>query len=576
MRLLAANDWLSVLAAKPSAIYHFPASTFTQAPPSYDVRQGRNSDSPSLPCTARQVINASNTCKMLLLRSSATVWRRSRPALARVGQSTLQQSLFSGVQAASMVSVSGFKMERNPRASTRVLFNLPKEPTTDQKHQYISFEFWEDDEPADVAWTFAIPVGEDLIDVMERYASSMRDETSDEYAGAFQGFVTNLVVQRLFLAQAIKIQSRTSRKDAELPKDGAERQGKTPVPARRVAGGARDEEIKRSLRQGQSFVDLASYFNLTSEFIFREAKRLFEQEEVKMLMRRNKKGQWSDDETQWLILRRKQGLPLTKIARLLRRTKPRIEKKLRQLGNMIFESTVIEGPQELPPGLRESLFTTRLVNVWQGLLKSDMTPTWRDALSEKSSERWLSTISEGIPEDVKRILGSLQPPTYDELERLSSVDSIDAGVYARLITSRYELQTANDRYLYIGSASKYGSGLNGRVSVHIEKRSRHDETRIRRKIRTKDLKAPGRFVTLMTMKMNSPENEDVLDVRRTVTLAEAILTVWLGALQSPCFHIQNLCPWDPQTPDYTAWSSHNPLTVDVVKPHNSKTCAHKF
>jgi hypothetical protein len=118
-------------------------------------------------------INASNICKMLLLRSSATVLRRSRSALARssrVGQSTLQQSLFSRVQAASMVSDSGFKMERNPRASTRVLFDLPKEPTTDQKHQYISFEFWEDDEPADVAWTFAIPVGEDLIDVLEHQA----------------------------------------------------------------------------------------------------------------------------------------------------------------------------------------------------------------------------------------------------------------------------------------------------------------------------------------------------------------------------------------------------------------------
>jgi hypothetical protein len=53
-------------------------------------------------------------------------------------------------------------------------------------------------------------------------------------------------------------------------------------------------------------------------------------------------------------------------------------------------------------------------------------------------------------------------------------------VYARLITSRYELQTANDRYLYVGSASKYGSGLNGRVSKHIEKRSCHDKTRLHR------------------------------------------------------------------------------------------------
>jgi hypothetical protein len=44
----------------------------------------------------------------------------------------------------------------------------------------------------------------------------------------------------------------------------------------------------------------------------------------------------------------------------------------------------------------------------------------------------------------------------------------------------------------------------------------------------------------MTMKMKSPENEDVVDVRRMVTLAEAILTVWLGVLQSPSSHLQKL------------------------------------
>ena len=470
-----------------------------------------------------------------------------------------------------MVSVSGCNMERNPSASTRVLFNFPKEPTTDQKYRYISFEFWEDDEPADVAWTFTIPIKEDLIDVLESYASTMGDDPTDEYTGAFQGFVTKLVVQRLILSQ-----SRTSRKDIKLPKDSADRLAKTPVPATRVTGDARDEEIKRSLWQGQSFVDIASYFDRSPEFIVREAKRLHGQEELKKLMRRTKKRQWSDVETQWLISERKQGLPLAKIAKLLRRTKPGVETKLRELGNMIFKPIVVEGPQELPPGLRESLFSTRLVHVWQALLKSDMTPTWREALLEKSSERWLSTISDGIPENIKRILGSLQPPTYDELECLSSVDSTDAGVYARLITSRYELQTANDRYLYVGSASKYGSGLNGRVLQHFEKRSRRDETRLNRNIRAKDLDEPGHFATLMTMEMNSPENKDVLDVRRTVTLAEAVLTVWLGALQSPCHHLRNSCQYHPQISDYTAWSSHNPLTMDIVQPSNSKTSAHEF
>jgi hypothetical protein len=55
-------------------------------------------------------------------------------------------------------------------------------------------------------------------------------------------------------------------------------------------------------------------------------------------------------------------------------------------------------------------------------------------------------------------------------------------------------------------------------------------------------------------------------VRRTVTLAESNSTIWLGALQSPCSHLQSLRPWRPYTVDYTPWSSHNPLTLDVVEP----------
>ena len=72
----------------------------------------------------------------------------------------------------------------------------------------------------------------------------------------------------------------------------------------------------------------------------------------------------------------------------------------------------------------------------------------------------------------------------------------------------------------------------------------------------------------MVMKMDSPEKEGVLDVRRTVILAEAILTVWLGALPSRLHGLQSLCPWDSQTLQYTGWPSQNPLTMGVVKPNS--------
>ncbi|OAG39733.1 hypothetical protein AYO21_06008 [Fonsecaea monophora] len=187
-----------------------------------------------------------------------------------------------------------------------------------------------------------------------------------------------------------------------------------------------------------------------------------------------------------------------------------------------------------------------------------------NALSKKSAEQWLALIAEEIPEKVKKILGSLHPPTNDELERLPPVNLTNAGVYARLVTSRYPVPVASNRYLYVGSASKYGTGLQGRVNHHVRK----GPERLVRDMRSRDLLAPGRFVTLMTMKMDSAEEEHVFDVRRTVTLAEAILTIWLGALPSPGHHLPGLCPWGRQTLKYRAWSSHNPLEVDIMRPNN--------
>jgi len=90
-------------------------------------------------------------------------------------------------------------MQREPRASIRRLFELPREPTLDEKLQHISFHFWDDDEPADVAWNFTIYEGDDLIDVLQSYAFGMGRDTDDEYACAFQRFVTKLAVQELLL-----------------------------------------------------------------------------------------------------------------------------------------------------------------------------------------------------------------------------------------------------------------------------------------------------------------------------------------------------------------------------------------
>lgn len=537
------------------------------------------------------LINSSISYKMLL-RTSVSIFRRCvHPWTPNCKVTHLKSwnSMFPLKQVASIVSISGFKTGGNPRTSTHVLFESPEESTlisvagfqigrnpytpiqvsegpgksaTSPKPEYISVLFCEGDGPADVAWTFAIRNGEDLIKTLQRYARKMRRGASDEYRDAFQRFATELIAQRLPLDQGDKILE-----NADIPLEHPTGKAKNIESIKRLPGEARDKVIELGFRQGQSPVDLAIFLDRTPEFILRKAKCLLGKYGLEKQMRWNKKGQWTNIETQWLISRRNQGLPLNKMAKLLRRTRQSVEKTLRQLGTEILKSAVVveEGPQELPSWLREMVFTTRLIKIWKGLLKSDMTPIWREALSKKSSKQWLTRTSEGIPKDVKKILGGLRPPTFDELEHLSPINSTDAGVYARLVTSRYPVLAVSDRYLYVGSASKYGSGLQGRAEQHIKKGVK---TRLGRNIKKMNLKVPGSFVVLMTIKMNSAEEEHILDVRRTATLAEAILTIWLGALQSPSPQLQKLCPWDPQALDYTAWSSHNPLTVDIVLPNS--------
>lgn len=125
------------------------------------------------------------------------------------------------------------------------------------------------------------------------------------------------------------------------------------------------------------------------------------------MLQHNKKGPWTCDEVQRLIKWREDGLALRSIKKLLRRTKHSIQKKLRELGSSIFEPTVVAGPQGLPPGLRESLFEARLAEIWNGLLKTEMTQLWIVALEEKPPEQWLAAVYAGIPAHVKTILGGL-------------------------------------------------------------------------------------------------------------------------------------------------------------------------
>lgn len=99
----------------------------------------------------------------------------------------------------------------------------------------------------------------------------------------------------------------------------------------------------------------------------------------------------------------------------------------KQLGELTesSETELVEGTQVLPSAMCDRIFKARLSEIWGGLKKSDMTIEWKEALDKRSLEEWLSGILDGVPVDCRKMLSSLQPPTWDHqkltLERPASI-----------------------------------------------------------------------------------------------------------------------------------------------------------
>ncbi|KJX93779.1 hypothetical protein TI39_contig4258g00006 [Zymoseptoria brevis] len=317
------------------------------------------------------------------------------------------------------------------------------------------------------------------------------------------------------------------------------------------------------------------------------------------LVRASTRTWWADKDVGKLIELRKDGWPLTRIADKLDRKPADVQKALRLLGTGPFHTAPstshnatastsqdsTELPSELSSGeSTEEVFHRRLTEVWACLLDSVKTPAWTRIIATRTKEEWLSKISEGIGSEVRTLLAGTRCPTFQDLNALPLLMSRDAGVYARLVESRYEIQFAIDRMVYVGSASKYGGGLASRIAEHASKRKnkpgrkRKIIPRLQTSIEARTLRWPGNFATLMVLRFPSSRPQDVYNVRATVVIAEAMLTIWLGALQDPPPNVNpsprlfDAFPWDLAERDYTPWSSHNPLLVDFTLPLEMDPC----
>ena len=147
------------------------------------------------------------------------------------------------------------------------------------------------------------------------------------------------------------------------------------------------------------------------------------------------------------------------------------------------------------------------------------------------------------------------------------------GVYAWILKPRFVHPHRWENFIYVGSATRYGWGLYRRKLEH-QGGWRGTNKFLKCRISEYGLSWKSPFVMLLSMQAASRENEDVVEARYLVTFAEAILTVWLGALtegtsdnRRQSSRLRSLCPWDLDRIAHKGLCTHNPLTVDIKLPH---------
>ena len=125
--------------------------------------------------------------------------------------------------------------------------------------------------------------------------------------------------------------------------------------------------------------------------------RLKYDEQLRSLLMPMKTGRWSEKEIEYLAKLRIQGLHNSMIAKRLRRSQASVDNKNSQHINHIrrmAKPSIVQGPQAISPAHVDLIFQARLRSSWDCLIRSEMTETWREVLSQKDIEFWLSSGSE--------------------------------------------------------------------------------------------------------------------------------------------------------------------------------------
>ncbi|KAK0118601.1 hypothetical protein ONS96_011692 [Cadophora gregata f. sp. sojae] len=285
-------------------------------------------------------------------------------------------------------------------------------------------------------------------------------------------------------------------------------------------------------------------------------------------------GPWTEEETEILKKMREEREHARIIAHRLARDEASVRVQIKHLSGYFQDSNktpLYEGPQALPPELESSIFRSRLETVWEGLMTLRTTQEWAEVLSESQSESWLSMIEEYTPKHVKSILASHQPPNIAKLESIEWSPTNAAGVYGWVLKPTGSIHPFDDEcYLWVGSASMYGGGLESRKE-NLLSWSRYTENEAPKfEMKNLGLSRRGKLLfTLLEVPFENDSAEEIQRIRRLVTLAREVFVIWLAAAKD-CSKVKEAVPWELADIFYHCLAGHN-LTRNIKGVRNEKT-----
>ncbi|OTB15491.1 hypothetical protein K445DRAFT_45277, partial [Daldinia sp. EC12] len=308
------------------------------------------------------------------------------------------------------------------------------------------------------------------------------------------------------------------------------------------------ELMRELLQKGYQVWEIALNIG-RSEWVVRRS--LKEDDELASHLRKVKIGKWSSVEESFLLgyMAKHSVLNRQKIAQRMGRTVPSVTSQIRKLAKAQSSLTpplpvIIHPDGELSESERATL-EDRLDRILEGLTEAKKTAKWDSILAGTPRAEWIERILALVPTRIGHILAAPSPPTIPELRALDWEDTDKMGVYAWILACKTQNPFFPRHYIYVGSATRYGSGLK------------------------------GHFVALLSMEVASPEPIEVMKAREFIVVAKAVFTIWLGALSSNISQtsredaktehdkLRGLCPWSLEPIPYRGLCSHNPLVVDI-------------